>query len=85
MVGPWCFFDRFGPMTFTSGKPMDVAPHPHIGLQTVSWLMSGEVMHNDSKGGDGAQWLYPWLARHLSGIPAGNCINAYQLQVATSS
>jgi len=47
--------------------------------------MSGEVMHNDSKGGDGAQWLYPWLARHLSGIPAGNCINAYQLQVATSS
>jgi hypothetical protein len=63
------FFDRFGPMTFTSGKPMDVAPHPHIGLQTVSWLMSGEVMHNDSKGGDGAQWLYPWLARHLSEIP----------------
>jgi len=53
MVGPWCFFDRFGPMSFASGKPMDVAPHPHIGLQTVSWLMSGEVMHNDSTGGEG--------------------------------
>ena len=53
MIGPWCFFDRFGPMSFASGKPMDVAPHPHIGLQTVSWLLSGEVMHNDSTGGQG--------------------------------
>ena len=53
MVGPWCFFDRFGPMSFASGKPMDVAPHPHIGLQTVSWLMSGEILHNDSTGGEG--------------------------------
>jgi quercetin 2,3-dioxygenase len=40
-------------VTFTSGKPMDVAPHPHIGLQTVSWLLSGEVVHNDSIGGEG--------------------------------
>jgi redox-sensitive bicupin YhaK (pirin superfamily) len=53
MVGPWCFFDRFGPLTFSSGKPMDVAPHPHIGLQTVSWLISGEIIHNDSIGGEG--------------------------------
>src|SRR2546428_4857967 len=53
MIGPWCFFDRFGPMSFTFGKPMDVAPHPHIGLQTVSWLLSGEVLHNDSTGGEG--------------------------------
>ena len=53
MVGPWCFFDRFGPMSFSAGKPMDVAPHPHIGLQTVSWLVSGEIIHNDSTGGEG--------------------------------
>ena len=52
-VGPWCFFDRFGPLTFSSGKPLDVAPHPHIGLQTVSWLVSGEILHNDSIGGEG--------------------------------
>jgi redox-sensitive bicupin YhaK (pirin superfamily) len=52
MVGPWCFFDRFGPLSFSSGKPMDVAPHPHIGLQTVSWLLSGELTHNDSTGGE---------------------------------
>jgi hypothetical protein len=50
LVGPWCFLDSFGPLTFPSGKPMDVAPHPHIGLQTVSWLLDGEVLHRDSLG-----------------------------------
>src|SRR5882762_10044661 len=52
-IGPWCFFDHFGPIRFTAGKPMDVAPHPHIGLQTVSWLFEGEVLHNDSLGSQG--------------------------------
>jgi redox-sensitive bicupin YhaK (pirin superfamily) len=50
LVGPWCFLDRFGPLSFTDGKPMDVAPHPHIGLQTVTWLLDGEVLHDDSIG-----------------------------------
>ena len=50
LVGPWCFLDRFGPLSFTAGKPMDVAPHPHIGLQTVSWLLEGEIAHDDSLG-----------------------------------
>ena len=52
MVGPWCFLDRFGPLSFTSNKPMRVPPHPHIGLQTVSWLLEGEVLHNDSLGSE---------------------------------
>src|SRR5262245_57933975 len=39
LVGPWCFLDRFGPVDFGPDKAMDVAPHPHIGLQTVSWLL----------------------------------------------
>ena len=50
LVGPWCFLDRFGPLTFNEGKPMDVAPHPHIGLQTITWLHEGEVVHDDSLG-----------------------------------
>jgi redox-sensitive bicupin YhaK (pirin superfamily) len=50
LVGPWCFLDRFGPLSFSAGRPMDVAPHPHIGLQTVSWLLEGEVAHDDSLG-----------------------------------
>ena len=48
LIGPWCFLDRFGPLTFSAGAPMDVAPHPHMGLQTVTWLLDGEVMHDDS-------------------------------------
>src|SRR5258705_8951627 len=52
LVGAWCFLDRFGPLSFSDAKPMDVAPHPHIGLQTVSWLLQGEVIHNDSLGSE---------------------------------
>jgi redox-sensitive bicupin YhaK (pirin superfamily) len=52
MIGPWCFFDRYGPLSFSSGKPMDVAQHPHIGLQTVTWLIEGEVIHHDSLGSE---------------------------------
>ena len=52
MVGPWCFLDRFGPLSFVSNKAMNVPPHPHIGLQTVSWLLEGEVLHNDSLGSE---------------------------------
>jgi redox-sensitive bicupin YhaK (pirin superfamily) len=40
LIGPWCFLDRFGPATFARGGGMDVAPHPHIGLQTVTWLLA---------------------------------------------
>ena len=48
LIGPWCFLDRFGPLSFTEGTPMDVAPHPHMGLQTVTWLLDGELVHHDS-------------------------------------
>ena len=52
MVGPWCFLDRYGPLSFTSEIPMVVAPHPHMGLQTVSWLLDGEILHKDSLGSE---------------------------------
>jgi redox-sensitive bicupin YhaK (pirin superfamily) len=50
LIGAWCFLDRYGPLSFTDDKPMDVAPHPHIGIKTVSWLLEGEVLHRDSLG-----------------------------------
>ena len=50
MVGPFIFFDHFGPMQFMSGKGMDVRPHPHIGLATVTYLFDGSIMHRDSEG-----------------------------------
>ena len=50
MVGAWCFADFYGPADLTSAPGMRVPPHPHTGLQTVSWLVSGEVLHRDSLG-----------------------------------
>lgn len=50
MVGPFIFFDHFGPIQFVSGKGMDVRPHPHIGLATVTYLFDGSIMHRDSEG-----------------------------------
>jgi redox-sensitive bicupin YhaK (pirin superfamily) len=51
-VGPFVFFDRMGPVDFAAGIPrtLDVRPHPHIGLATVTYLFSGEIMHRDSVG-----------------------------------
>jgi redox-sensitive bicupin YhaK (pirin superfamily) len=50
MVGPFVFFDHFGPTVFRSGHGLDVRPHPHIGLATVTYLFDGEIMHRDSLG-----------------------------------
>ncbi|MBV9487967.1 MAG: pirin family protein [Frankiaceae bacterium] len=52
MVGPWCFIDHYGPDDISARAGMAVPPHPHIGLQTVSWLLDGEVHHRDSIGSD---------------------------------
>ncbi|SDD31662.1 pirin family protein [Streptomyces prasinopilosus] len=50
MVGAWCFVDHYGPDDIADEPGMQVAPHPHMGLQTVSWLHQGEVLHRDSTG-----------------------------------
>jgi redox-sensitive bicupin YhaK (pirin superfamily) len=50
MVGPFIFFDHFGPAEFHAGSGLDVRPHPHIGLATVTYLFDGEIMHRDSLG-----------------------------------
>jgi hypothetical protein len=52
LVGPWCFVDHYGPDDIAAGPGMQVPPHPHMGLQTVSWLLEGEVHHRDSLGSD---------------------------------
>jgi len=50
MVGPWVFFDHAGPVQFDPGNGIDVRPHPHIGLATVSYLFEGAILHRDSLG-----------------------------------
>jgi redox-sensitive bicupin YhaK (pirin superfamily) len=51
-VGAWCFVDHYGPMSVDGVAGMLVPPHPHIGLQTVTWLLSGNVLHRDSLGSE---------------------------------
>lgn len=50
MVGPFVFLDEMGPHVFAAGKGLDVRPHPHIGLATVTYLFTGEILHRDSLG-----------------------------------
>jgi len=50
MVGPFVFFDQFGPVELAAGRGLDVRPHPHIGLATVTYLFAGGIVHRDSLG-----------------------------------
>ncbi|MDL4815835.1 pirin family protein [Actinomadura opuntiae] len=69
MVGAWCFVDHYGPDDIAGEPGMQVPPHPHIGLQTVSWLHAGEVLHRDSLGS--LQTVRP---RELGLMTAGRAI-----------
>ena len=51
-IGAWCFVDHMGPATVTEDRGVGIGPHPHTGLQTVSWLLTGEVLHRDSLGSE---------------------------------
>ena len=64
MVGPFIFFDQIGPVEFLSGQGIDVRPHPHIGLATVTYLFSGRLHHRDSLGSD--QWITPGAVNWMS-------------------
>lgn len=57
MVGPWIFFDHMGPVVFPPEHGVDVRPHPHIGIATVTYLLEGEMLHRDSLGSE--QLIHP--------------------------
>lgn len=57
MVGAWCFLDHAGPVAFAPDHGMHVGAHPHIGLQTFTWVIEGEVLHRDSLGNE--QVIHP--------------------------
>ncbi len=50
MIGPFIFIDHMGPADFSAGEGIDVRPHPHIGLSTITYLMEGSLLHRDSLG-----------------------------------
>jgi len=57
MIGAWCFFDHAGPANYAAGQGITIGPHPHIGLQTFSWMIEGRILHTDSLGY--RQWIEP--------------------------
>ncbi len=57
MIGAWCFLDHAGPADYSAGNGLTVGPHPHIGLQTFSWMIEGTILHTDSLGY--RQWIHP--------------------------
>src|SRR5471030_2971978 len=69
MIGPFIFFDQMGPGEFLTGTGLDVRPHPHIGLATVTYLFDGSIMHRDSEGN--IQEIQPGAMNLMT---AGRCI-----------
>ncbi len=69
-VGAWCFADHYGPDDVTEAAGMQVPPHPHTGLQTVSWLLEGDIVHRDSLGS-----LQRVAPRELSLMTSGHGIS----------
>lgn len=69
MVGPFVFLDQMGPTVLRPGKALDVRPHPHIGLATVTWVLKGVIMHRDSLGS-----VQPIKAGELNWMTAGRGI-----------
>src|SRR5215813_8797804 len=68
-VGPFVFFDQFGPLQLIQGKSLEVRPHPHIGLATVTYLFTGKIMHRDNLG-----TVQPIQPREVNWMTAGRGI-----------
>lgn len=72
MVGAWCFLDHAGPISHAAGRGLHVGPHPHIGLQTFTWMIEGEVVHRDSLGYEQvkAERFRPPAFQHHAALPS---------------
>ncbi|MCS3458971.1 pirin family protein [Aeromonas sp. BIGb0445] len=90
-IGPWCFLDHIGPARFAPGEPgLNVGPHPHIGLQTFTWMLEGEILHRDSLGSE--QVIRPGqvnlmtagqgIAHTEESVPGHPSVHAAQLWIA---
>ncbi len=81
LIGAWCFVDHYGPDDVSATGGMDVAPHPHTGLQTVSWLFEGTITHHDS--GDNHAVVRPGEV-NLMTAGAGICHSEVTTQATTT-
>lgn len=80
MVGAWCFLDHAGPIEFKAGEGLDVGPHPHIGLQTFTWMIDGTVNHDDNLGSK--QLIRP---KQVNIMTAGRGISHTEVAPATET
>jgi redox-sensitive bicupin YhaK (pirin superfamily) len=90
LVGAWCFLDHVGPLEHAAGGGLRVGPHPHIGLQTFTWMIEGELLHRDSLGVE--QWIRPGqvnlmtagagIAHAEESPPGAGRVHAAQLWIA---
>jgi redox-sensitive bicupin YhaK (pirin superfamily) len=64
MIGAWCFLDHFGPLDLTHSGGLNIGPHPHMGLQTFTWTIRGEILHRDSLGSE--QVIHPGQVNLMS-------------------
>lgn len=80
MIGAWCFLDHAGPVQFPAGEGLNVGPHPHIGLQTFTWMIKGSMMHYDSLGY--AQLIRP---KQVNLMTAGYGISHAEIAPATET
>ena len=80
LIGAWCFLDHYGPDDVTAREGMVVPPHPHTGLQTVSWLFAGEIEHRDSTGAH--QLVRP---SEVNLMTAGNGIQHSEVSTAATT
>jgi redox-sensitive bicupin YhaK (pirin superfamily) len=82
-VGSWCFLDHAGPVSAEPGASFGIGPHPHLGLQTVTWLLAGELLHLDSLGSE--QLIRPGQLNLMTaghGVAHAEEVHAVQLWVA---
>lgn len=80
LIGAWCFLDHYGPDPVSETGGMVVAPHPHTGLQTVSWLFAGEIEHRDSAGN-----VAPVRPQEVNLMTAGRGISHSEVSTATTT
>ena len=82
-VGPFVFFDHFGPVTLAAEADTDVGPHPHIGLATVTYLFEGAFLHRDSLGT--VQEIHPGAVNWMTAARSGSAARKAMSQASVAS
>ncbi|MFI4919197.1 MAG: pirin family protein [Legionellales bacterium] len=89
-IGAWCFLDHMGPLALNNNQGLDIGPHPHIGLQTFTWSIAGEILHRDSLGSQqviksgqvNLMTAGKGISHSEESLPVGDILHGVQLWIA---